>query len=158
MCPRHVRCRPLPNCIRDSLSPAVFSLVRVCSLLSPMSLRASWQPTLFIVFLALWWTQIRRTHRIRHQNECRVSEFARPQILTHSSYGTSREKYQVVMVREIVDIFCVHPPKLKQSAIRKHQNFTNFNNSKLIFTWYTEGEIMVCTWLGECCRQVEQKR
>ena len=44
-----------------------------------------------------------------------------------------REEAGVFEVREFVYICCARLPKLRQSARRKRQNFTNFNNSKLIF-------------------------
>ena len=44
-----------------------------------------------------------------------------------------REEAGVFKVREFVYICCARPPKLRQSARGKPQNFTNFNNSKLIF-------------------------
>ena len=45
----------------------------------------------------------------------------------------AREEAGVFKVREFVYICCAHPPKLRQSARRKPQNFANSNNSKLIF-------------------------
>ena len=47
----------------------------------------------------------------------------------------TREEASVLKVREFVYICCARPPKLRQSARRKRQNFTNFNNSKLIFNF-----------------------
>ena len=46
----------------------------------------------------------------------------------------SREEAGVFKVCEFVYICCPSPPKLRQSARRICQNFTNFNNSKLIFS------------------------
>ena len=42
----------------------------------------------------------------------------------------------VFNVREFVYICCARPNKLRQSARRRLQNFTNFHDSKLIFTLY----------------------
>ena len=47
---------------------------------------------------------------------------------------TIREEVGVFKVHEFVYICYAHPPMLRQSATRRHQNFTNFNSSKLIFT------------------------
>ena len=43
-----------------------------------------------------------------------------------------REEAGVLKVREFVYICFARPPRLRQSARRKHQNFTDFNDSKHI--------------------------
>ena len=45
-----------------------------------------------------------------------------------------REEAGELEVREFVYICCARCPTLRQSARRKHQNFTDFNDSKLIST------------------------
>ena len=50
----------------------------------------------------------------------------------HNSTHT-REEAGVFKVYEFVYICCARPPKVRQSARGQSQNFTNFNNLKLIF-------------------------
>ena len=86
-----------------------------------------------------------------------------PQIF--SGWVGGREEAGVLKVREFVYICCARPPTLRQSARRKHQNFTDFNDSKLIsnfisFIWCpcsspTPSPLYLSLWLADKVASLE---